>query len=122
MFSRVKGQDEGLNFILNAFSSWEFQKSSGVQEPLVLAITGPTGIGKTETAFRIGEALFQNGTVWTSHDVNMPPCLAFLKGEDYTEDEAASIGVGGVHNLIFVLVTSLLLCLCRYKSLLKLVL
>lgn len=30
--------------IVNSFSSWDFQRQAGFYEPLVLAITGSTGI------------------------------------------------------------------------------
>ena len=45
LHQHIKGQDEGIEAVTNAISAWEFQRRStnGVSEPLVLAITGPTG-------------------------------------------------------------------------------
>ena len=47
--SNVTGQDAGLKSIVNAFSMWELNKKSGKTGPLVLAIVGPNGVGKSET-------------------------------------------------------------------------
>lgn len=53
----ISGQDQGVEMILDTFSSWEFSRKAGYQQPLVLAITGPTGVGKSETGFIIAEAI-----------------------------------------------------------------
>lgn len=42
----ISGQDQGVEMILDTFSSWEFSRKAGYQQPLVLAITGPTGVGE----------------------------------------------------------------------------
>jgi hypothetical protein len=42
----ISGQDLGVQMILDTFSSWEFSRKAGYQQPLVLAITGPTGVGE----------------------------------------------------------------------------
>ena len=47
--NNVTGQVAGLESISRAFSIWESNKNYGQPEPLVLAIVGPTGAGKTET-------------------------------------------------------------------------
>ena len=39
----IRGQDQGIDAIINGFASWQFQRQSGYPNPLVLAITGPTG-------------------------------------------------------------------------------
>ena len=45
----ILGQEIGIRSILSAFSSWELRKNSGQSSPLVLAIIGPIGVGKSET-------------------------------------------------------------------------
>lgn len=40
----ILGQDEAISSIWNAVAAWEFNKRSGLTEPLVLALTGPTGV------------------------------------------------------------------------------
>ena len=45
----ILGQEIGIRSILSAFSSWEMRKNSGQSSPLVLAIIGPIGVGKSET-------------------------------------------------------------------------
>ena len=47
--SNITGQDAGLKSIVNAFSMWELNKKVGPSGPLVLAIVGPNGVGKSET-------------------------------------------------------------------------
>jgi hypothetical protein len=39
----IRGQDQGIASIINGFASWQFSRQSGYPNPLVLAITGPTG-------------------------------------------------------------------------------
>lgn len=80
----IRGQNEGLHTILNAISGWEFQRQSGQSEPLVLALTGPTGVGKSETAFRIAEgALAKKRRVGKTLKY-LPNGLLTLRGEDYS--------------------------------------
>jgi polynucleotide 5'-kinase involved in rRNA processing len=80
----IKGQDEGISTILNAISGWEFQHQAGHSEPLVLALTGPTGVGKSETAYRIAEgALAKQRRVGQSAKY-LPSGLLMLRGEDYS--------------------------------------
>ena len=47
--SNVTGQDAGLKSIVSAFVAWESNKKIGPTGPLVLAIVGPNGVGKSET-------------------------------------------------------------------------
>ena len=58
----IRGQQGGIDSVLNAVSVWEFKKGAGLSSaPLVLAIVGPTGVGKSETgdiAFGIMMRLF----------------------------------------------------------------
>jgi Cdc6-like AAA superfamily ATPase len=97
----IKGQSEGISTIINAFDDWEFRKSSGTHEPLVLAITGPTGVGKSETAFRIGQALFSKTTQVGSSEKFLPCGLLVLRGEDYSpSSEAYSKGLPEIHKII----------------------
>lgn len=80
----IKGQNEGLNTILSAISGWEFQRESGQSEPLVLALTGPTGVGKSETAFRIAEGALAKKRKVGKTLKYLPNGLLTLRGEDYT--------------------------------------
>ena len=73
-------------------------------EPLVLAITGPTGVGKTETAYRLSEALFADSRPVSNEFgiTSYEPCgLLALRGEDYSSSsELAQGGVHEVHRLL----------------------
>jgi hypothetical protein len=72
----IRGQDQGIAAIINGFAAWQFSRQSGYPNPLVLAITGPTGkisvfvsmsadlalyliegVGKSETSRLIAEAI-----------------------------------------------------------------
>eukprot|EP01032_Pedospumella_encystans_P012998 gene12998-14995_t len=87
----IRGQNEGLDTILSAISAWEFQRQSGQSEPLVLALTGPTGVGKSETSFRLAEgALGKRSKVGKSLKYR-PNGLLALRGEDYAEGSLAVI-------------------------------
>lgn len=97
LVKHIKGQDEGLGTILNAISGWEFQRQSGYGEPLVLALTGPTGVGKSETAFRIAEgALMKRRRVGKSLKY-LPNGLLTLRGEDYVRGDLAEVRASCKH-------------------------
>ena len=49
MPNNVASQDAALESILDAISSWEKSRKLGSNGPLVLAIVGPNGVGKSET-------------------------------------------------------------------------
>ena len=58
---RIVAQEPANRAILDAFTAWNLDREIKDREvkPLVLAFTGPTGVGKTETALSIGDALFR---------------------------------------------------------------
>ena len=80
----IKSQDEAINMIEEAIASWEFDKQSGSNHPLVLSFTGPTGVGKTETAYRIAESILAKKTRQTSGTRYQLCGLLTLRGEDYS--------------------------------------
>ena len=45
----IGGQKRALDTITSAIAGWEFRRKSGNVDPLVLAISGPPGVGKSET-------------------------------------------------------------------------
>ena len=97
----IRGQSGGIDIILNAVASWEFQRRVGLSEPLVLAVAGPTGVGKSETAYQIADAIFSKKTRVGSSRRFIPNGLLLLRGEDFSsESEAAALGIGEVHKRI----------------------
>lgn len=60
----LRCQDTAVNSINSAIRAWDFELKNKNErhtgKPLVLAFTGPTGTGKTETSNLIAEALLQN--------------------------------------------------------------
>ena len=58
----IQCQEGALESIFNVAASWEFKMRSGINEPLVIAFTGPTGVGKSETAFRFAESVLLKRT------------------------------------------------------------
>jgi adenylylsulfate kinase-like enzyme len=53
--------------------------------PLVLFLTGPTGVGKTETAQRLAAALLTN-RVELAGGGSMPEGLVELRGQDFADE------------------------------------
>ena len=45
----IGGQKRALDTITSSIAGWEFRRKSGNLDPLVLAISGPPGVGKSET-------------------------------------------------------------------------
>jgi pantothenate kinase-related protein Tda10 len=56
-------------------------RNEGRSAPLVIAITGDTGIGKTETAWTLGMALLAGGAPYLTGKLGMPPGFVKLRGE-----------------------------------------
>ena len=44
--THIAGQDEAVGIVVSAVSAWEMNRRSSGGEPLVMAFTGPTGVGK----------------------------------------------------------------------------
>ena len=59
----IAGQDAALETILNAISLWESNKKSVPSGPLVLAIVGQNGVGKSET----GNIIIDRRVVFIMH-------------------------------------------------------
>jgi ATP-dependent Clp protease ATP-binding subunit ClpA len=57
------------------------QRESQIFHPLVMAFIGPSGVGKSETSFRISQALFNKPTDPIDH---IPRQLLTIRGEDYS--------------------------------------
>lgn len=55
--TRLIAQEAAVANITRAFSEWEAKVADGIFEPLVIVLTGSTGVGKTEAANAIAEAL-----------------------------------------------------------------
>ena len=103
----IRGQDEALRIIVNAVSAWEFGKRSGKSDALVLALTGSTGVGKSETAFRLAESMFSRSTRVGQSRRFIPNGLLVIRGEDYSEiSEAGGLGVGEIYARIRERITS----------------
>ena len=101
----IRGQNEAIEIIINAVASWEFGKKSGKSDPLVLALTGSTGIGKSETAFRLAESIFLKSSRVGQSRRFIPNGLLILRGEDYSDiSEAGAKGLGEIHDRIKSLV------------------
>lgn len=97
----IRGQDASLEIIYNAMASWEFQRRTGMTEPLVLALTGPTGVGKSETCFQIANAILKRRTRVGQSRRFLPNGLLVLRGEDYSPlSETSQKEMGEIHRNI----------------------
>ena len=56
--ANIRAQEHAINATVSAIEAWEFSRGSANAAPLVLALTGPTGAGKTESGNLLSEALF----------------------------------------------------------------
>ena len=61
----IAGQDAGVKSILDAITIWESNKKYGPSGPLVLAIVGQNGVGKSET----GDTLIYCNIVYLMRNV-----------------------------------------------------
>jgi hypothetical protein len=79
----LRAQNHAINATVEAIRSWEFSRNSKSATPLVLALTGPTGAGKTETSNLIAEALFVRKEVLGGRSQSQG--LLLFRGEDFTD-------------------------------------
>eukprot|EP00611_Tribonema_gayanum_P029080 TRINITY_DN7680_c0_g2_i7.p1 TRINITY_DN7680_c0_g2~~TRINITY_DN7680_c0_g2_i7.p1 ORF type:complete len:599 (+),score=251.38 TRINITY_DN7680_c0_g2_i7:1695-3491(+) len=77
--AKIKGQSLAVDQIVKAFESWQFQRKAGLRQPLVLALTGQTGVGKTETAWQVAEALL------TKRQHGVPKGMLRFSGQDFAD-------------------------------------
>uniref|UniRef100_A0AAV1T794 AAA+ ATPase domain-containing protein n=1 Tax=Peronospora matthiolae TaxID=2874970 RepID=A0AAV1T794_9STRA len=82
----LKGQERAVEAVVGAIEAWEFSTSSKDCAPLVLAITGPTGTGKTEMSNLIAEALFQRKKKLPHSEKRVPSGLLIYRGEDFSDN------------------------------------
>ncbi|CEG50156.1 26s protease regulatory subunit 6a [Plasmopara halstedii] len=83
----LKGQERAVEAVVGAIEAWEFSQSSTKDRaPLVLAITGPTGTGKTEMSNLIAEALFKRKKKLPNSERRVPTGLLMFRGEDFSDN------------------------------------
>lgn len=93
----IKGQDEAIDIVINAVAAWESRREvhgdvadtahaeAGHSGPLILALTGSTGIGKTETSIQLAAALLARRTALGGSTRYTPEGHLVLRGEDYSQ-------------------------------------
>ncbi|CAH0483016.1 unnamed protein product [Peronospora belbahrii] len=83
----LKGQERAVEAVVGAIEAWEFSRTSTKDRaPLVLAITGPTGTGKTEMSNLIAEALFKRKKKLPRSEKWVPSGLLIFRGEDFSDN------------------------------------
>ncbi|DAZ94983.1 TPA: hypothetical protein N0F65_000615, partial [Lagenidium giganteum] len=87
LHEHLKAQDQALESVVAAIESWEFSRSSSKDRtPLVLAITGPTGTGKTEMSNLLAESLFKRSRKLQHSDKDVASGLLIFRGEDFSDN------------------------------------
>ena len=61
LIGTVVAQDAAVEQIIDAVASWHADAIGGERRPLVIVLTGPTGVGKTATAHAVAKALMPAG-------------------------------------------------------------
>ncbi|CBJ33632.1 conserved unknown protein [Ectocarpus siliculosus] len=79
----ILAQPLALESLDGALSSWHYSRQSDRYEPLVVALTGSTGTGKTETAWVLADALLTKRCRITGGTRDIPRGLLVLNGADY---------------------------------------
>jgi hypothetical protein len=87
----IRGQNEGVKSIVKAIAGWEMQKKSGQSRPLVMAITGSTGVGKSETSYQLADALLARKSRIGNTKRYLPEGLLVFRGEDYSPESSISL-------------------------------
>ncbi|KAJ0398965.1 hypothetical protein P43SY_008191 [Pythium insidiosum] len=85
---RLRAQESAVESVVEAIEAWEFARESPKQRraPLVLAITGPTGTGKTETSYLLAESLFKRTRRLTNGDRTVASGLLVFRGEHFSDN------------------------------------
>ncbi|CAM9495410.1 unnamed protein product [Scytosiphon promiscuus] len=80
---RILAQPLAIQSLLMALSAWHYSQRSGRYEPLVVALTGSTGTGKTETAWVLAEAMLTKRCRISGGTRDIPRGLLVFNGADY---------------------------------------
>jgi DNA polymerase III gamma/tau subunit len=83
----IIAQDEAINAVMRAVTYLHSRRESKRYSPLVLAITGPTGVGKSESAKLIGKGLYG-----LSSYEDQPCGLLMLSGKAYSGMSRLRVG------------------------------
>ncbi|KAF4322395.1 hypothetical protein BBO99_00002954 [Phytophthora kernoviae] len=87
LLQNLKGQERAVEAVVGAIEAWEFSRTSSKdRSPLVLAITGPTGTGKTEMSNLLAEALFKRKKKLPNSEKRVPSGLLIFRGEDFSDN------------------------------------
>ena len=78
----IVDQQFGVEIITSAARVWEFSRNSPEASPLVLAISGPTGVGKSESAYVIAESFLKK--TYRQGSRYLPLGAHVFNGKDYS--------------------------------------
>nr|CCA14037.1 conserved hypothetical protein [Albugo laibachii Nc14] len=83
----IIAQHLAVESIIAAIEAWEFARPTAKDRiPLVLAFTGPTGTGKTETSYVLARSIFKHTRNLYKSDKKVASGLLMIRGEDFSDN------------------------------------
>ncbi|CCI39989.1 unnamed protein product [Albugo candida] len=87
LLEHIIAQDLAVESIIAAIEAWEFTRPTAKDRiPLVLAFTGPTGTGKTETSYVLARSIFKHTRKLYKSDKKVASGLLMIRGEDFSDN------------------------------------
>jgi ATP-dependent Clp protease ATP-binding subunit ClpA len=107
--SGIGAQPTALKLLSSALGSWSTYRFTGDAKPLILAFTGPVGIGKSEASMLAASAMLNRG----KRTVNGHPKGLFLfQGSDYMDESQVGTNQERIRSALYAHFTS-----CNRKGL-----
>lgn len=84
-------QDDAIASIVSRVQTWDSDALAGRKYPLVLALTGSTGVGKTSAALAIARAVSVTTKSTSGAGKDVPEAFFAIDGSDYSAGAATGV-------------------------------